>query len=163
MLDCSFWSTSFILKNVYERSAEFASIKSAPYIYSINNVFGETPVRWSQRGDLCNSFSCSFLYSVYLIRQSASDFSGNRRPEPRRSVHCHGSASSDDYDSVHHLQAAGSRPAAQSVRGSPFSLRPPARQRSACRDQTHTQRLLHGLRCDASSCSFEGLRQGDEK
>lgn len=87
-------------------------------------------------GELCNSFPCSFLYSVYLIRQSVSDFSGNRRPEPRRSVYCHGPASSDDYDSVHHLQAAGSRPAAQSVRGSLFSLRLPARQRSA--DRAHT-------------------------
>lgn len=124
------------------------------YIYAINNVFGETPVRWSQRGDLRNSFSCSFLYSVYLIRQSVSDFSGNRRLEPRRSVYCHGSASFDDYDSVHHLQAAGSRPAAQSVRGSLFSLRLPARQLSADRDH----------RCSGSgSRSFEGLRRGDEK
>lgn len=127
---------------------------------TINNVFGETPVRRSQRGELCDSFSCSFLYSVYLIRQSVSDFSGNRRPEPRRSVYCHGSASSDDYDSVHHLQAAGSRPAAQSVRRSLFSLRLPARQRSADRDHTRS-----GSRtvcwCDASSRSFEGLRQGD--
>lgn len=122
MVDCAFRSTSFILKNVCEWSAEFASIKSAPSIYTINNVFGETPARRSQRGELCNSFSCSFLHGVYLIRQSVSDFSGNRRP---CSVYCHGPASSDDYDSVHHLQAAGSRPAAQSVRGSLFSLRLP--------------------------------------